>query len=197
MQRCLSRGYTAGSVTAGDQVYFIRATFGDSHIPTGLVVMKKGLSEAEFMSFQSRYAKQSKRDEPEPIHRIEIVFQSFQLTAPSNVLDELRRDPKVLMVIEEDINILEQDPNHIENRYPAPISPPKRRRWLSPIGSAFQMAKRQSQKVSLTTQANSPAHLKFISQTRSGPKDYTYDSRAGEGIMVYVVDSGMMSFTTT
>ena len=192
MQSCLSKGYVAGSVTAGDQVYYIGATYGDSHIPTALIVMKKGLSNAQFLAFQSQYAAMSKRDEPEPVHRIADLFQSFQLTAPVNVLEQLRRNPRVSMVVEQDIEILNSDPGHIEHTYPTPIPPPKRRRWLSSIGSAFQIAKRQARKVTLTTQANSPAHLKFISQTRSGPKDYTYDSRGGRGIMVYVIDSGMV-----
>lgn len=45
--------------------------------------------------------------------------------------------------------------------------------------------------LALSTQSNPPWGLKRISQlTKSGP-DYTYDSRAGVGVAVYVIDTGI------
>jgi subtilisin family serine protease len=191
-----------GTLTSGGtRGYELKAIEANTH----LVKVKSDLSDSEFDALVNKYrdlvqntdAKRSGLDRREPQFSYTRA-RFFQITGNSQVISQLSTENGVISVSKLDTVA---SPTLVAGKRSVDSDASIRStrslwQYVRDIAnySVSKIARQlpgSPDNVQCIEQQNSPDHLKDLSSQGNRESNYKYDSRAGEGTVVYVIDSGI------
>jgi hypothetical protein len=165
-----------------------------------IVVYKAGTSTSARSEHESKVDRAAKRKNKKGVGvKYNVGFNGYQIDIASEDLDKVLNDPAVEFV-EKDLIVRASAPVVSARDEPSKFDisktghsffemPHTRRRAAEEQTAEIQIARKNS----LITQSNAPWGLARISHRKAGATSYTSDRTTGNGIKVYVLDTGIFT----